>query len=291
VIQDQHGERVSQLARIAELKETFRLHIDQKEYDVSVTGTCPELDVLQANEVYDLCTKAYYQKIRARLASQKRHFIPYNEYLSWCHEYGLSTDAAKELSQALHLSGEILHFKSNPELKNFIFLQPGPITSAVTDALALKYIKRGSEETQAQLNRILDEYIELDTEKRAYDKSAHKASINSMRLMFGGVVGLFSALGHMVWVDFNWDIMEPVTYFVFLGTMIMGYTFFVKYQQEFTYNALQDRQRKKALRRLYLKNEFNWRRWKELDNQVQELKSHLGSSNVPVKRQEHLLKE
>jgi hypothetical protein len=91
----------------------------------------------------------------------------------------------------------------------------------------------------------------------------------------------------MVWIDFNWDIMEPVTYFVFLSTVIVGYTFFVKFSQEFTYDALKDRQRKKALRRLYLRNDFNWRRWNDLDLQVQDLVHKLGPANVPTRLLDH----
>lgn len=80
--------------------------------------------------------------------------------------------------------------------------------------------------------------------------------------------------------------MEPVTYFVFLSTIIVGYTFFVKYSEEFTYDALKDRQRKKALRRYYLNNDFNWRRWNELDTEVRELTFKLGA-NVPKRLREH----
>lgn len=89
----------------------------------------------------------------------------------------------------------------------------------------------------------------------------------------------------MVWIDFNWDIMEPVTYFVTLGGTIIGYMFFVLFKVEYTYMALKERQVNKNLRKLYLKNEFPWTRWNELDQRIHALVHDLGHTNVPPELQ------
>ena len=41
-------------------------------------------------------------------------------------------------------------------------------------------------------------------------------------LLWSGIylAAQFSLLARLVWVEFNWDIMEPITYFVTFGTMI-----------------------------------------------------------------------
>eukprot|EP01126_Amoeba_proteus_P013041 TRINITY_DN1543_c0_g2_i1.p2 TRINITY_DN1543_c0_g2~~TRINITY_DN1543_c0_g2_i1.p2 ORF type:complete len:126 (-),score=18.87 TRINITY_DN1543_c0_g2_i1:56-433(-) len=88
----------------------------------------------------------------------------------------------------------------------------------------------------------------------------------------------------MVWFDFNWDIVEPMTYFVGLGTTLVGYSFFLTYKSEYSYAAVQERQRKKFLRKLYLKNDFNWRRWNGLDVKIKGLVNYVGKENLP----EHL---
>eukprot|EP01127_Copromyxa_protea_P002977 TRINITY_DN12881_c0_g1_i1.p1 TRINITY_DN12881_c0_g1~~TRINITY_DN12881_c0_g1_i1.p1 ORF type:complete len:372 (-),score=62.50 TRINITY_DN12881_c0_g1_i1:25-1140(-) len=288
VVTDSNGNRVSHLAKIGELNHNFQIRVDSETFEVNVQNEIlEEMNVLTNSEVNDLCTKAYYRKIRQRLSEDKRHHMPYNEYLQWCSEYGLTEEQGQELSKALHLSGEIIHFKNNRELKDFLFLHPEELTNAVTHALELKYMKIGAAEHRATLDKILEEYIPLDEEKRLYDKKAQTYANRSMYGIFGYLVGQFSVLAHMVWVDFNWDIMEPVTYFVFLTTMIVGYTFFVKFSQEFTYDALKDRQRKKALRRLYLSNDFNWRRWKALDSEVGDLVHKLGAANAPLRLLNH----
>jgi len=90
--------------------------------------------------------------------------------------------------------------------------------------------------------------------------------------MFGAFVGLtaqFSILAGMVWISFNWDIMEPVTYFVGVFTLMGGYSFFVLCGEDYTYRALQDRLRMRVLRYYYISKEFNWRKWKALHDQVE----------------------
>jgi hypothetical protein len=45
----------------------------------------------------------------------------------------------------------------------------------------------------------------------------------------------------MVWIDFNWDIMEPVTYFVTFGTLIFGFAFFTMTKIDYSYPAFKER--------------------------------------------------
>ena len=63
------------------------------------------------------------------------------EFESWCTEYGLTQEQAKELAHALHVSGEILHFSTNPGLKDVIFLNPDAITGALADSLDIRYVQ------------------------------------------------------------------------------------------------------------------------------------------------------
>jgi hypothetical protein len=84
----------------------------------------------------------------------------------------------------------------------------------------------------------------------------------------------------MVWVDFNWDIMEPISYFVGLGTTIGAYWYFILFKQDYTYDVLEEREKLKKLRKLYIKNEFDWNRWNELNREAIRLVNEIGSKNV-----------
>jgi len=109
----------------------------------------------------------------------------------------------------------------------------------------------------------------------------HRALRRAKWWMRGALVYLvtqFSVLARMVWIDFNWDIMEPITYFVGVFTLLGGFSFFVLYGQDYTYPALEKRQQLLALRRLYIAEEFNWQRWNQLHNRVKLLTNLLGKN-------------
>jgi len=86
----------------------------------------------------------------------------------------------------------------------------------------------------------------------------------------------FAVLARMVWIDFNWDIMEPITYYVGVFTLLGGFTFFVLFGQDYTYHALERRQEMLALRKLYISEEFNWKKWNKLNQRVIHLSNLLG---------------
>jgi len=112
--------------------------------------------------------------------------------------------------------------------------------------------------------------------KLSLDERAQRSSKLWMIGGMGYLVVQFGILARMVWIDFNWDIMEPISYFVSLSTLMLGYIFFVLYREEYTYAGLEYRQKLKALRKLYINEEFNWKRWNELNLEVQRIKSLLG---------------
>jgi hypothetical protein len=84
------------------------------------------------------------------------------------------------------------------------------------------------------------------------DLAADKYANAMMQLGFLGVSGMFFLIARMVWVYFNWDIMEPITYFVGLTTLIIGYTFFLFTRADYTYPEAKRRIANKRLRKLYL---------------------------------------
>jgi len=138
-----------------------------------------------------------------------------------------------------------------------------------------------AETAETPTNKTLEILGLRNKHKLELDAKAAAAAKRWMLFGFGYLIIQFGILARMVWIDFNWDIMEPVTYFVGLTTLMGGYIFFVLYDQEYTYAALEERQFKKSLRKLYIKEEFHWKRWNELHQEVELLKVLLGPKNIP----------
>jgi len=119
------------------------------------------------------------------------------------------------------------------------------------------------------------EYSSLNKLKERYEKIAQRRSYYVFGASLVYLIFQFSILARMVWIDYSWGVMEPVSYFVGLGTMIIGLTFFAALNQEYTYNNFFDTVRKKFLRRIYIKNKFNWKKWNKLHQEITTLKSYM----------------
>jgi len=220
--------------------------------------------------------KTYFRDIKAKLINYQQDYIPLQMYLKWCDEIGLTESHANDLLKALHFSCDILHFRDLPELKNFIFLKPQAVTDTLIKELQITFATRNVPQLVEQLERILPEFIPLNEKKLSLDERAQRSAKLWMIGGLGYLLLQFGILARMVWIDFNWDIMEPISYFVSLSTLMLGYIFFVLYREEYTYAGLEHRQKLKALRKLYINEEFNWKQWNELNLEVQRIKSLLG---------------
>jgi len=160
-------------------------------------------------------------------------------------------------------------------LKNTIYLKPNLLFESIQHSLDLKLIKFNQTHLYERLNHISAEYNQLNDKKMLYDVKAERRA--KLTLWFGAIylVIQFGILARMVWWEFNWDIMEPITYFVTFGTLFTGYLFFVFTGMEYTYNNLKLRLKQRRLRALYLRYGFNWKRWNELNNEVTMMKNIL----------------
>eukprot|EP01117_Protostelium_nocturnum_P008511 TRINITY_DN304_c0_g1_i1.p1 TRINITY_DN304_c0_g1~~TRINITY_DN304_c0_g1_i1.p1 ORF type:complete len:348 (-),score=139.09 TRINITY_DN304_c0_g1_i1:173-1216(-) len=94
--------------------------------------------------------------------------------------------------------------------------------------------------TREEILSIEKELLPLMRVKLELDRKAYRFADLAL---FGGL-GAFSAqwmfLARLTWWDFNWDIMEPVTYFITSGTALMAYIYFVLVKQEYTFENLRD---------------------------------------------------
>lgn len=223
--------------------------------------------------------RSYFDRLRARLQADPRHHMPYSEFVSWAAEYGLSEADASNFSRALHYAGFILHFADNAELAGYVFLKPSNVFQTVTDSLSLQYLRQSDLAVRDELKELETKFSSLDKTKHSLDAQAERYATWILRLGFVGICAQFFILSEMVWVYFNWDIMEPVTYFVFLSTLIIGYTFFLMSKIDYTYPALARRVANRRLRELYLKSNFNWAKWNAYHQRIAELKKQIGLSS------------
>jgi len=270
------------------LHQHFVISIDEQNYSVEpLLMTNVSENILSVKDVHDVLMHAYHLKIRSLLAREKRHYVLYSEYVKWCHSFGMTDDDATTLSKALHKAGIVLHFHENEDLKGVIFLKPDIITDSLAQYLNLKFQTRDAPQLRTELHKLLPQYLPLNEVKLRLDQKADRRAKWWMWATLGYLTIQFGILARMVWIDFNWDIMEPITYFVGIFTLMGGYIFFVLYEEDYTYKALENRQRNLALKKLYISEGFNWQKWNRLHQEVEVKRKLL---NVDLADEVELLK-
>lgn len=280
----QDGKRVAHTTTIEDLtKSTLRIQINEKAYDVQVPDVAAvhtielENDVLTVDDVDGLVERAYFYKLRQRCESDPRKFVQVEEFYRWASEYGIARSSAHKLLNALHTAAIVQHFESNAALSQYIFLKPDELLHTVSQSLGLKMLSKGDGTNLAALARVEEQIKGLDAEKFKYDSVARKHANRAMFALFAYLLVQFGVLADMVWIDFNWDIMEPITYFVTLTTLIGGFSFFIRSKSDYTYPALAQRLANSKIRKLYIANRFNYQAWNTLDQERTNLLAKLGS--------------
>lgn len=89
--------------------------------------------------------------------------------------------------------------------------------------------------------------------------------------MWGGLgylVAQWCVLARLTWWDFNWDIMEPVTYFITFGTAVIGYAYFAIAKREYTYGDLRDVVHQRSVVSTYFRNGFDFEKYYYLEHKL-----------------------
>lgn len=237
-----------------------------------------EAGILTVDDVETLMKRAYFYKIRQRIEHDARKTISVDEFNRWASEFGLSAEDARALLRALHTAAVVQHFEGNAALSKFIFLKPDELLYSVAKSLDLHLLSKADGTNLAALKRVQHQIAPLDAEKQKFDKIAKSHANKLMFALFVYLCFQFGLLADMVWIDFNWDIMEPITYFVTLTTVIGGFSFFIKSKRDYTYPALAQRFAMAKLRKLYISHRFPFKTWASLDAQRTSLQQKIQSS-------------
>eukprot|EP01133_Synstelium_polycarpum_P001531 gene1531-1787_t len=183
-------------------------------------------------------------KLRERLTLDPRSKISYDEFKSLVLESGFKDNEVSRISSVLTESGNIIHLPNStvPNLTNSVFIKPNHVYQSMYHVLDIENKGVGLEKLIEMKKReiaVIDEKIApLDTIKSAIDSKANRSAHRVVWLGLGYLVVQAGIIGRLTWWDLSWDIMEPVTYFVSFGTVLIGYTYFTLTKTEYTFEAL-----------------------------------------------------
>jgi hypothetical protein len=127
------------------------------------------------------------------------------------------------------------------------------------------------ETSPAKLEQLKQEIIPLLHQKLELDEKAHRQTNVVLWGGLGFLIAQWSILARMTWWDFNWDIMEPVTYFITFGTAVLGYAYFAVAKKDYSFTDLRHSILSNRMLKMYMKNNFDVDRYYTLEHELNHL--------------------
>ncbi|GAM19551.1 hypothetical protein SAMD00019534_027260 [Acytostelium subglobosum LB1] len=227
------------------------------------TATKNPSDIASRHQDFSIILKsANATKLRQRLSLDPRTKIPYDEFKALCVSAGFQESEVERLSSALTESGNILHLPTStaPTLSGSVFIKPNHVYQSLYHILDIENkgvgLERLIEIKNNEIKVIEDSLRPLEAIKLTIDG---KAMRGAHRVIWGGLgylvlQGVF--LGRLTWWELSWDIVEPITYFVSFGTVLLGYTYFSITKTEYTFEALRNHLFKGKQAKLFKRQSF-----------------------------------
>jgi len=85
----------------------------------------------------------------------------------------------------------------------------------------------------------------------------------------------FGFLARLVWWEYSWDIMEPITYFVTYGTAIIMYSYFVCVRSDYNFETARDRWCARRFHKLANRSGFDVARYNTIVEKRKEIEDNL----------------
>jgi len=206
--------------------------------------------------------------------------IPYSKYLNKALELGLTESEANQVLIVLSKSGKVIYFEDNLELKGTIFLHPKNLTSITESNLNLTDLKSTIEDKRNLLEKLRHELIHLQNK---HDR-LHRLAGRRVKLISWAILGILTGqailFARLVWWDYDWGIMEPVTWFTSVWEMtIGGYVYYLLTKSEYGNKQTAEMLSEKRVRKLCESEGLDPKILKDLKNQIDQLEAEIGFSN------------
>lgn len=137
-------------------------------------------------------------------------------------------------------------------------------------------------ELRGQLEQLRSELTPLE---KQYLSLAEKSDKHREMMVWGGLSWMclqFGFLSYLVWGEYDWDIMEPVTYFVGYGTSILLFAYFILTRQDYGEQSGHERYFLGHLYRSARREKFDIDRYNQLKDAAVNLRRKLDKLHDPT---------
>jgi len=205
--------------------------------------------------------------------------IPYSEYLQKAKELGLNETEARDIAHAFSVGGKILYLDDNFELNSKIFLQPQKISSTIETQLAVDYLRKTVPEKLLLLQQLQTELNDKEAMKKILE---NKATKYVKTIAWGALIFLVTQsvlFARLVWWDYDWGIMEPVTWFTSVVELtIGGYIYYLITRREYSSGHASQFFTERKFEKLCSQNGFDMKEFNKLKNKIRFIESDIVAS-------------
>jgi len=214
---------------------------------------------LDKNIVDNVLNTRHVQNLRERLDEIKytKEFITIDKFAELCKESGCTEKKPEEYVDIMKNAGLVI------QIEDYVYLEPQNITRAVINALP-GVPPRIYGVSDAELRKLNEEYDQMREKVVLAEK---KAARRATQLLYGGFIVLIAQLAVFVrftYVEFSWDVMEPISYFVGLANVIMGYMYFMYTQRDFSFGTWQNQMMQSAMDRQLKTGKFDVTKYEQM---------------------------
>jgi hypothetical protein len=219
----------------------------------------PGVSTLDKNIVDNVLNTRHVQSLREGLDEIKytKEFITIEKFGELCEEFGCTDKKPEEYVEIMKNAGMVI------QIEDYVYLEPQNITRAVINALP-GVPARIYGVSDSELKRLNQEYDQM---REKVVLAERKAARRANHLLYGGFIVLVAQLAVFVrftYVEFSWDVMEPISYFVGLVNVIMGYMYFMYTQRDFSFGTWQNQMMQSAMDRQLKTGKFDVTKYEQL---------------------------
>ncbi|XP_047161053.1 calcium uniporter protein 4, mitochondrial [Vigna umbellata] len=193
---------------------------------------------------------AQMEKVKAKLRNVTQSSVQYSEFLRICVEACENHEQGAEFAKILDDSGNVI------VLGNAVFLRPEQVAKSI-ESLIKQSIANPTDPRRKELE-------EMEKQKAVIDDKA-KAQVRT-ELYCGLGFLTVQTLGFMrlTFWELDWDVMEPICFFVTSFGFALAYLFFMKTSTEPSFQGFFFHRFRVKQQRLMKKENFDMNRYKEL---------------------------
>lgn len=171
--------------------------------------------------------------------------------------------------QALDAAGVVV------DLHDCVHVKPGRLVRHVGHVVARPWdpaaVRRVALQTALNDKAPLDERVRAAAERAAHERKR----VWCGALAFAGAQ--LAVISRLTYFDLDWDIMEPVSYFLGTGTALLFYGFLLLFRREHTYEAFDEVYLSGRVQRLLRRDGFDFERYAALGRLVAEERAAVAS--------------